>query len=95
MKLPVHAGYIDGQLIEGLGAPLVVENPSTGEQLTQLPGLSLAQVEAAIVSSRRAYDAGVWSGLSVNERAGVLRNFIKALASRYELISDMIVAEAG
>ena len=95
MKLPTHAGYIGGQLIEGQGAPLTVENPSTGGVLTQLPGLSLAQVEAAITSSRRAYDSGVWSEMSVADRSVILRNFVKALAARRDIIADIIVAEAG
>ncbi|MBW2942722.1 aldehyde dehydrogenase family protein [Zhongshania aquimaris] len=95
MELPKHAGYIDGQMILGDGPQLVVENPSSGKMLSQMSGLSLAQVEEAIRSSRRSYDAGVWRDMPLANRAGVLRAFVDALGARSAYISELIVAEAG
>lgn len=94
-NIPGFAGYIDGQWIAGEGEPLVVENPSTGEDFAKLAGLSLAQVESAIASSRAAFDSGVWSDLGREERATVLRRFVAALEKSKGVIAELVVAEAG
>jgi aldehyde dehydrogenase (NAD+) len=61
----------------------------------ELAGLSLGQTEQAIVSARQAFDSGVWSGLSAQERAAALGRFLDALAERAEALTDIIMREAG
>jgi aldehyde dehydrogenase (NAD+) len=60
-----------------------------------LPGLSGAQVVAAINSSRRAFDSGNWSARPPQERAAHLRKFADALNRRAASTAELIVAEAG
>jgi len=95
MAIPTHAGYIDGEFVAGQGESLTVENPSDGSVITTLPGLSLEQVDAAIRSSRQAFDAGSWSSLPREERAQKVRELVAALAERADAITDLVVAEAG
>lgn len=95
MNIPEFSGFIDGKFIAGSGDLISVENPSDGEVFAQLNGLAPAQIEAAIRSSRQAFDDGRWSGLSAGQRADRLRRFISALQSHASNIIDLVVAEAG
>lgn len=90
-----HTGYIDGAFVKGEGETFVVENPSDETEVASLTGLSAAQTEAAIASSRKAFDDGRWSGLPAKERAAALRRFNAALASRAARLTELVVAEAG
>jgi len=91
----VKAGFIDGRFVAGEGAPLAVENPSTGREFARFAGLSAQQMGQAIESSRRVFDSGVWSELPVAERAAVMRRYAKALEKRADRITDYITEEAG
>jgi aldehyde dehydrogenase (NAD+) len=90
-----HAGYIDGALVTGEGEILTVQDPSTEEEFERLPGLSTNQVESAVLAARKAFDSGVWSGRSPQERAVTLRRFVDALMPRSEELKDLIMREAG
>jgi aldehyde dehydrogenase (NAD+) len=90
-----RAGFIDGAFVGGTGEPLVVEDPSTQEEVARFQGLSADQVRAAIAAARRTFDSGVWSNKAAIERAALLRKFIAALATRTEGLADTIMREAG
>lgn len=89
------AGYIDGVFVQGEGAAFNVDNPSDESIVATLNGLSLAQVEQAIVSSRRAFDNSSWSGLSMRQRADAVRLLGVALNKRSEELTNLAVNEAG
>ena len=59
----IRRSYVDGAFVTGEGAPLAVENPATEETVAEVETLSLAQMEAAVLAARRAFDGGGWSGL--------------------------------
>jgi aldehyde dehydrogenase (NAD+) len=90
-----QAGFIDGVFITGEGVTLAVQDPSTEEIFEELPGLSTAQTEQAILSARQAFDSGVWSGLSAQARVSALGEFLAALARRVPQLTDIIMREAG
>jgi aldehyde dehydrogenase (NAD+) len=90
-----YAGYIDNEFVVGSGERLSVENPSDESEVASLAGLSLAQVESAILSARRAYDKGDWCDRPARERAVVLHKFADALARRADDITRLVVDEAG
>lgn len=90
-----HAGFVDGEMVQGQGETLVVQDPSTEDEIARFPGLSMAQVERAIAAARTAFDGGSWSGKSPAERAEILRRFVAALVSRQEDLADLVASEAG
>jgi aldehyde dehydrogenase (NAD+) len=90
-----HAGFIDNEFVIGGGERQVVESPSDEREIAAFSGLSLPQVEAAIIAARRAFDSGHWSERPARERAIVLRRFADALAKRQADITKLIVEEAG
>ena len=55
-----YAGYVDGVFVKGEGSVFQVENPSDESIVAEFAGVSAAQVDAAIGSARRAFDAGLW-----------------------------------
>jgi len=89
------AAFVDGALLAGTGAGLAVQDPSTEEVFDNRPGVSVDQVEQAILSARRAFDSGTWSGLPATERVAVLRRFVAALGKRRDELTDIIMREAG
>ena len=90
-----QAGFIDGAFVTGEGATLAVQDPSTEEIFEELPGLSAPQVEQAILSSRQAFDSGVWSDLAPQQRAAKLTEFLEALARRVPQLTEVVMREAG
>ena len=90
-----HAAYIDGAFHKGDGAPFVVENPSDESAVSELNGVSARQVEAAIASSRAAFDDGRWSKLPAKERAAKMFRFGEAMQARRERFTQLAIEEAG
>jgi aldehyde dehydrogenase (NAD+) len=91
----VHSGFIDGVSVTGAGELHHVLCPSTEDEIAVFPGLSVAQIEAAIGAARRAFDSGAWSGLRADARAAILQRFIAALVKRRTALEDIIMREAG
>jgi aldehyde dehydrogenase (NAD+) len=87
--------FIDGELVMGQGPSFPVVSPGTGEVLAELPGASIAQVEAAIQAARRAYDDGGWSGLSTPERIERLKRFVGCLKDHRAQLVELSAREAG
>lgn len=93
--IPDYAGFYDNRFVSGEGDSLTVENPSNGEVVATLRGLSTSQTEAAIASARRAFDETDWSRLSGKERITILRRYVAALEKRADRLAELVVAESG
>lgn len=89
------AGYINGAFIAGLGAELVVENPSDGGIVARFPGVSVGQVNEAIETARAAFDHGPWRRLPMAERAALLHRLIGHMEANGAAITALLVAETG
>ncbi|MCB2059987.1 MAG: aldehyde dehydrogenase family protein [Novosphingobium sp.] len=90
-----YAGYIDGAFVKGEGDSFIVENPSDETVVAEVTGASAAQVEAAIAAARRSFDEGVWSGLTMKQRAEIMRRYAEALRARADKLRELAIAEAG
>ena len=88
--------YVDGKWTEGMGdAELTVINPATEQELARVPQASVADVEAAILAARRAFDEGPWGRETPKQRASLLRRFVDLLQARKPEIVSLTIAEAG
>jgi len=94
-NIPSHSGFINNQFVMGDGARFSIVNPSTGESFAELTGVSISQVDAAITAARQAFDSGVWSELSANERIAKLRLFMAAIHARVDKLTEWVKAETG
>jgi acyl-CoA reductase-like NAD-dependent aldehyde dehydrogenase len=76
------APFIDGRHIEASpSAPIEVINPSTEVLLHQLPEGSKEDVDACVLSARRAADDGRWSNVKLSCRKQVLLDWAERIAS--------------
>jgi len=91
----IRRSYVDGAFVTGEGAPLAVENPATEETVAEVETLSLAQMEAAVLAARRAFDGGGWSGLPREQRIDAVLALGEYLEGRSEELGATLTAEAG
>ena len=63
--------------------------------VAEIAGLSAAQVDKALGAARSSFDSGVWSGLSMKQRAESMRRYSEALKKRAGKLKELAIAEAG
>lgn len=71
---PHVTSIIDGRAVapKSGGEDLLVLNPTTEEPLTRLREADAGEVDAAVLSARRAFDAGPWPRMDINDRKDIL-----------------------
>jgi len=72
-----------------------VVNPATEETIGRVAAADAGDVDTAISAARRAVDAGPWSRLSPRERSDALYRLAEVLASDYDRILAVVIAETG
>src|SRR5580658_4357129 len=68
-----------------------VFNPSTEEQIAEVPDSDQAAVDAAVARARETFESGVWRKLPAQHRAEVL---FRANAIIKERLDDLAAAES-
>jgi acyl-CoA reductase-like NAD-dependent aldehyde dehydrogenase len=84
---------IAGEQVEGLGAPLAVENPTTEETVASVGTASAEQVDAATAAAREAFP--VWSGIPAAERADLLHEVATRLRANADALARTMTLEGG
>lgn len=71
---PHVTSIIDGKAVapRSGGEDFVVLNPTTEEPLTKLREADASEVDAAVLSARRAFDQGSWPRMDINDRKDIL-----------------------
>jgi len=77
------------------GSPLPVQDPATGETITELPTASPADVNAATAEARAAFGTGAWSRLAPIERARVLWRAADLIDAHAEELALLEVLDNG
>ncbi|MDH3692536.1 MAG: succinylglutamate-semialdehyde dehydrogenase [Gammaproteobacteria bacterium] len=85
--------FINGHWVEGDGSPLESTNPATNEVIWNGRAASEIQVDAAVNAARQASPA--WSGLSLDQRINVLREFGRQLEQSKTNLAEVIAQETG
>ncbi|WP_370333921.1 aldehyde dehydrogenase [Mycolicibacterium hippocampi] len=70
-----HALLINGEHRPGRGDLLELINPATAKVFARCHSASVEDTDDAVSSARSAFDAGVWSQLSIQERSRILHRF--------------------
>ncbi len=89
-----RSSYVAGRWVEGDEA-LPVENPADETHVTDVSITPLTEIARAISEARRSFDEGVWSDLTVRDRAKALHLFLDHIDVHHERLVTTIVAEAG
>jgi len=74
---------------------LEVVSPSTEEVVGRVPEATPADVNAAVVSARRAFDEGPWPRMSIKERGEYLLRIVELLRPYVEEAAHVQVDEMG
>ncbi|MQB01160.1 MAG: aldehyde dehydrogenase family protein [Actinobacteria bacterium] len=84
---------IDGQIVEGQGAPVAVVNPATEETITEVNSATADQVEAAILSAKNAFRD--WKRTPAPERAEMLHSFAEWITANADSLAVTLTREGG
>jgi betaine-aldehyde dehydrogenase len=88
--------FIGGKWLAAAGTDVLeVVSPSTEDVVGRVPAATTGEVDAAVAAARRAFDDGDWPRLSLDERAGHLRQFVDALEARRERAIELQIDEMG
>ena len=88
--------YIDGEWKDAQGGETrPVYNPATGEVITYAPEGSARDAHDAIYAAREAFEAGVWSGISAQERASYLLNIADKIEENADELTQLETKDNG
>jgi len=95
LPLPNNA-FIDGRFVPAAsGKTLPTTNPATGERLTDIAACDSTDVDAAVLSARRVFDAGSWSKLAPGERKTVLLKLADLMAREVNQLAVLESLDSG
>ena len=89
----MYRQYYDGKLVEGLGAPMDVINPATGQVVGTVGCATAQQAREALAAAEKAQKA--WAKTALDERIGWMLKLREACLAQREKIVDLISAESG
>ncbi len=92
-KLLIGGEWRDG----AAGRTFETINPATGEVLTEVAEASTADVDAAVVAARKAFDdsAGSWRKMSASERGRLLWRIADAVERNIDELSELETLDNG
>lgn len=86
--------YIDGEFRPCTGmARMPLLNPATGQPIGEVQACSAQDVDSAIASARKAFDA--WSESTIDERRTLLLRLREELAARTDAAAVLLAEEMG
>ena len=95
-KIKPIAHYIDGQWRESLdGGHFESINPADHQPITSVASGMPADVDAAVLAARRAFDAGPWPRLQGHERAAILRRIGDGIVAAGEELAVLETLDTG
>ena len=87
---------IDDEWVEArAGGRFVSVNPVTGEPLAEVPHARAADVDAAVLAARRAFEEGPWPQTKPADRARLLRSLGQLIEERADDLARSQVLENG
>ncbi|WP_105567300.1 CoA-acylating methylmalonate-semialdehyde dehydrogenase [Microbacterium halophytorum] len=93
-ELPTIGHWIDGAArASRSGRTSPVYNPATGQQIAELALADQAEIDEAIASAERGFQA--WSRMSIAKRQAVLFSFRELLNARKGELAEIITREHG
>lgn len=91
-----NLAFIDGRFVAASsGETFETLNPATGKCLTRVAACDSADVDLAVQAARRAFEAGVWSGLAPAERKAVMQRFADLIEEHCLELAVLESLEAG
>ncbi|MDD5585099.1 MAG: aldehyde dehydrogenase family protein [Candidatus Omnitrophica bacterium] len=92
--IPHYHLFIDGEFKDS-GASVDVINPATDEPIATINMAHARDVEAAIISSRRAYDQGPWRALPYAQRKDYILKIARGILDRAQELATLESLNSG
>lgn len=91
-----NLAFIDGHFVPARsGESFETLNPATGEVLTRVAACDDEDIDLAVQAARRAFEAGVWSGLAPAERKAIMQRFADLIEDHCLELAVLEALEAG
>ncbi|WP_028535166.1 aldehyde dehydrogenase [Paludibacterium yongneupense] len=88
--------FIDGAYVDAAdGRCFDCIDPARGVKLARVSWSAPSDVDAAVAAARRAFDAGVWSGLSPRARGGILKRFAALIRDNADELALLETLDMG
>ncbi|KAF3213131.1 hypothetical protein TWF106_008988 [Orbilia oligospora] len=91
----IYRMWVGGEVVDGRGDIIPVEDPSTGEIFAQCHSASLADVSDTVEAAHNSFRSGVWSRKSRHERADVLEKAAELLTKSLPELIPIEVRQTG
>ncbi len=86
--------FIDGEWRDASGnETFPVNNPATGQLLTEVANVTASDAEAAVAAADAAFDS--WRSLTAKQRAAILKTWYQLLMDNAEDLARIMTAEQG
>jgi acyl-CoA reductase-like NAD-dependent aldehyde dehydrogenase len=91
-----HQLFIDGQWVDPTSTDTIeVVNPATGRKIATAPAASAADVNAAVVAARAAFEKGEWRTMGPTRRATLMRRLADLIEENKQLFTEIEVLNTG
>ena len=92
----IYDNFIDGQWQRPVSDKyMVVTNPATGEVVAEAGEGGSADVDAAVVAARSAFDNPEWREMSISERSKLLYKLAQLIGANATELAELEVASSG
>src|SRR5262249_28358824 len=92
---PSHGLLVGGVEIDGAADPLRTVNPASGAVIAEVQSANGRDRDSAVEVAQAAFDAGVWSETTIQERSRVLTRLADILEARLEELADLETRNNG
>ena len=89
----MYKQYINGELVQGQGAPMKVLDPADNSVIAEIASASVEQCRQALEAARDAFHD--WARTPIGTRIQWLDRFIDAVMEEKEEIAELLAAETG
>lgn len=88
--------YINGEFKEGsTGKTFISHNPADGSEVAEIAEATVEDAKAAIDAARNAFDNGVWSGKSREERSAIIKQIVDKINENKDRLTELEVKDSG
>ena len=88
--------YINGEFKEGsTGKFFKAINPADGSEIAEIAEATVDDAKAAIDAARNAFDSGVWSEMSREERSAIIKQIVDKINENKDKLTELEVKDSG
>ncbi|MBK9333578.1 MAG: aldehyde dehydrogenase family protein [Ignavibacteria bacterium] len=88
--------YINGEFCDSEdGKTFMATDPANGEVIAEISKAGISDTKKAVAAARKAFDSGVWSGLSGEERSRILKQLVDKINENAEKLTGLEVKDSG